>query len=186
MGWAKTKVISIQALRYTLGHVLTKILLFCSSKTLSYVIYISLVENTKFNKKFLGTSFTADFNTKFGSLSTWTWHVPHKVPHKRGKQNRKERGWSRNAGYAWQKLKYKNKRSERSTWSTNADAPSSCVKGSAQPWKKETSVPTRLADHTLLLQGRRYPEARDLRWTQCVCCSSSIITCWNRRFLNAP
>ena len=26
--------------------------------------------------------------------------------------------------------------------------------------EKEGSVPTRLADHTLLLQGRRYPEAR--------------------------
>ena len=32
--------------------------------------------------------------------------------------------------------------------------------------KKEGSVSTRLADHTLLQQGRRYPEARDLRWTK--------------------
>ena len=34
--------------------------------------------------------------------------------------------------------------------------------------KKKESVPTRLADHTLLLQGRRHPEARDLRPTKCV------------------
>ena len=50
--------------------------------------------------------------------------------------------------------------------------------------KNEGSVPTRLADDTLLLQGRRYPEARDLRWTKYGCCSNSIMTCYNRRFLN--
>ena len=40
-------------------------------------------------------------------------------------------------------------------------------------------MPTRLVDRARLLQGRRYPEARDLRWTaeqQYGCCSSSIIT----------
>ena len=42
----------------------------------------------------------------------------------------------------------------------------------------------RLADHTLLRKGRRYPEARDLRWTKYGCCSSSIVTCYDRRFLN--
>ena len=45
-------------------------------------------------------------------------------------------------------------------------------------------MPTRLADHTLLLQRRRYPEARDLRRTKYECCSHSTITCYNRRFLN--
>ena len=46
---------------------------------------------------------------------------------------------------------------------------------------EERGVPTRLAGHALRLQGRRYPEARDLRWTIDGCCSSSI-TCYNRRF----
>ena len=36
---------------------------------------------------------------------------------------------------------------------------------------------------TLLLHGRRYPEAQDLRWTKYGCCSNSI-NCYNRRFLN--
>ena len=49
---------------------------------------------------------------------------------------------------------------------------------------KAGSVPTRLADHTLLLQGRWYPEARDLRRTKYGCCSNSTITCFNGRFLN--
>ena len=47
-----------------------------------------------------------------------------------------------------------------------------------------TGVPTRLDDHTLLLQGCRYPEARDLRRAKYGCCSNSTIACYNRRFLN--
>ena len=70
-------------------------------------------------------------------------------------------------------------------WSTSTDAPSSCDRGGAQPLKKKGNVPTRLVHHTLLLQERRYPEARDLRWTTYGCCSNSIINCYNRRFFNA-
>ena len=58
------------------------------------------------------------------------------------------------------------------------------IEATPSPEKKEGSVPTRLADHTLLLQRRRYPEARDLRRTKYECCSHSTITCYNRRFLN--
>ena len=83
-----------------------------------------------------------------------------------------------------QTLKSKTKATQRSRWSTSTDAPSSCDKGGAEPLKKEGSVPTRLVDHTLLLQGRRYPEARDLRRTKYGCCSNSTITCYGRRFLN--
>ena len=43
--------------------------------------------------------------------------------------------------------------------------------------KKEGIVPAWLADHTLLLQASRYPEARDLHRTKYGCCSNSIITC---------
>ena len=50
--------------------------------------------------------------------------------------------------------------------------------------EKEGSLPTWLADHTLLLQGCRYPEARGLRRTKYGCRSNSTITCYNRRFLN--
>ena len=49
--------------------------------------------------------------------------------------------------------------------------------------EKRGSVPTRPADHTLLLQGRRYPEARDLRRTKYECCSNNTIA-YNRRFFN--
>ena len=35
-------------------------------------------------------------------------------------------------------------------------------------------MPTRLADHTLLLKGRRYLDGRDLRWTKYECCSNCI------------
>ena len=70
------------------------------------------------------------------------------------------------------------KTSRRSRWSTSTDAPSSCGRGDTQ----HCSVPTQLADHTLLLQGRRYPEARDLRWTKYGGCCSNIITCYGRRF----
>ena len=54
----------------------------------------------------------------------------------------------------------------------------------AVPSPEEGSVLTLLVDHnTLLLQGRRYPEARDLRWKKYGCCSSNcIINCYNRRF----
>ena len=50
--------------------------------------------------------------------------------------------------------------------------------------QEERSAPRRLADHTLLLQERRYPQARYLRWTKYDSCSNSIFTYYNRRFLN--
>ena len=52
------------------------------------------------------------------------------------------------------------------------------------PEKRGEFSHTPIADHTLLLQGRRYPEARDLRRTMYGRCSNSAITCYNRRFLN--
>ena len=57
------------------------------------------------------------------------------------------------------------------------------VEASPSPPKNEGSVPTRLSDHALLLQGRRHPEARDLRWIKYGCCSNSVFTCYKRRFL---
>ena len=82
-----------------------------------------------------------------------------------------------------QPLKSKMKTNQWSRWSTSTDAPSSCNRGGRRPaLKNEGSVPTRLADHTLLLQCRQYLEARDLRRTKYGCCSNSTITCYNRRF----
>ena len=90
-----------------------------------------------------------------------------------------------NAGYAWQTQAYiKKKTSQRSRWSTSIDAPSSCGRGGAQPWEKRRVFPQDcVADHTLLLQGRRYPESRDLRWTKYGWFPNSI-TCYIRRLWN--
>ena len=77
------------------------------------------------------------------------------------------------------------KTNQWSRWSTSTDAPSSCNRGGRRPaLKNEGSVPTRLADHTLLLQCRQYLEARDLRRTKYGYCSKSTVACYNRRFLN--
>ena len=40
--------------------------------------------------------------------------------------------------------------------------------------EKAGSLPTRLADHTLLLRWHRYSEARDLRWIKYDCCSNIV------------
>ena len=47
-------------------------------------------------------------------------------------------------------------------------------------------VLNRLTDRTLRLRGRWYRESRNLRWKKYGCCSNSIITCYNKRFLNVP
>ena len=50
--------------------------------------------------------------------------------------------------------------------------------------KKGECAHTARRDRTLLLQVRRYPEARDLRWIKYECCSNCTITCYRDVFLN--
>ena len=95
---------------------------------------------------------------------------------------RGKRGWRQTT----QDTRDRQKLNQESTVEVT-DALSSWVRDGRRPaLKKKGRVPNRFADHTLRLQGRRHRETGDLRWTKYGCCSNSIITSYNKRFVNVP